>query len=289
METFKAIEGFAGYEISDLGRVRSNKRQQPRIMALQKSQVGERYYINLRTESTYRAQSIANLVANAFVPNPHGYDTIKFKDGDKANLKVQNLEWVEHLLCSECSARSVARGMCIDHYQIWYKKNYYKIATPKWIKDVVGYTAAHARVRALRGPVTNYKCDCGAQAKDYALQITAEDVYREIKGRNAGSIYSLNADDYKAMCKKCHIEYDRLNSNAYNERFADCIEYAMPASTQRSELDFQAITQRLIGGERLKDIATDLSVDQSHISRIALLTLGMTLRDYRKLHQQDVA
>jgi len=36
---------------------------------------------------------IHTLVATAFVPNPENYRYIRFKDGDKRNLKASNLEW----------------------------------------------------------------------------------------------------------------------------------------------------------------------------------------------------
>lgn len=36
---------------------------------------------------------IHRLVADAFIPNPHGFDEVNHLDGNKSNNSVSNLEW----------------------------------------------------------------------------------------------------------------------------------------------------------------------------------------------------
>lgn len=40
-----------------------------------------------------KSKSLAQMVAQAFVPNPHGYNMIYHKDGNKLNCRADNLEW----------------------------------------------------------------------------------------------------------------------------------------------------------------------------------------------------
>lgn len=40
-----------------------------------------------------KSKSLARLVAEAFVPNPNGYNIVYHKDGNKLNCRADNLEW----------------------------------------------------------------------------------------------------------------------------------------------------------------------------------------------------
>jgi hypothetical protein len=48
-----------------------------------------RFTINGKTYRKY----IHRMVAEAFIPNPHGYSEVNHIDGDKSNNHVSNLEW----------------------------------------------------------------------------------------------------------------------------------------------------------------------------------------------------
>ena len=75
-------------------------------------------------------------------------------------------------------------------------------------KAVVGYDAAHERVRAAKGNARLYECPCGNQAAHWALVHEATETrVQEINGY--ALVYSLNVDEYQALCVRCHHFYDR--------------------------------------------------------------------------------
>lgn len=96
-EIWKAIEGYCGkYEVSNLGRVRSCFNGIQREL---KQMVNAGRYNGYPMVTLYakpncgKKVKVHRLVAEAFIPNPNGYDTINHKDENRANNSVDNLEW----------------------------------------------------------------------------------------------------------------------------------------------------------------------------------------------------
>lgn len=90
-----------GYEVSNLGRVRSLTREvnhwrggkslrKGRVLVLQKGQ----HYLHVSLNSRSRVYNVHRLVAEAFIPNPENKKQVNHKDGKKHNNVVTNLEWV---------------------------------------------------------------------------------------------------------------------------------------------------------------------------------------------------
>jgi len=98
-EKWKTIEKTNGlYEISNLGRVKSNWAKTERIMEIQTNNYGDSFVLLTEKEEKNYAFSgilIGKEVAKAFVPNPNGYKYIRFKDGNKKNCRADNIEWCE--------------------------------------------------------------------------------------------------------------------------------------------------------------------------------------------------
>jgi len=107
METWKDIEGLeSSYQVSNLGRVRSLNRyiehgrpQDRPTLRFCKGRIlkptGTRYAsVTLYKNRTAFTRRIHRLVASAFLtPPPTEYIHVNHKDGDKANNRVDNLEW----------------------------------------------------------------------------------------------------------------------------------------------------------------------------------------------------
>lgn len=78
-----------------------------------------------------------------------------------------------------------------------------------------GYEAAHAAVRRLRGPASEYRCECDRRpALDWAYDHADPSAQRDTAGR----VYSLDPARYRPLCRPCHLRFDQ--SPAYHQTLA---------------------------------------------------------------------
>ena len=87
-EQWKDIDGFEGYEVSSFGIVRV-KASGMVVEPFRASGKGNNLYVYLRRRGEHKAQSVPRLVAYAFVPNPSGAKTLRFIDGDCAEVRAE--------------------------------------------------------------------------------------------------------------------------------------------------------------------------------------------------------
>jgi uncharacterized protein YjiK len=95
-EEWRDIHGFPFYSVSSRGRVKSLKRNreaQLKIVAvLNKFKLPTSFHVFLYN-NTLCAKNVRFLVAEAFLPNPHGYKFVLNINGNKADNRVSNLQW----------------------------------------------------------------------------------------------------------------------------------------------------------------------------------------------------
>lgn len=116
-EHFVDIEDFEGlYQTSDEGRVKSlardivykdgRIRHQEEKLLKPITDSGGYLYVQLYKDGKRENKKIHQLVAIAFIPNPDGLPQVNHKDEDKANNRVDNLEWCTHEYNSNYGTRN---------------------------------------------------------------------------------------------------------------------------------------------------------------------------------------
>ena len=101
-EIWKAIKGYDGYEVSNMGRVISKKRTRPdeasgdapiRILKIQYDNKGRAQVQIMGNDGKMHCKRVARMVAEAFLPNDKNYTHVECLDGDNRNCHVENLCW----------------------------------------------------------------------------------------------------------------------------------------------------------------------------------------------------
>ena len=109
IEIWKDIKGYEGlYQVSNFGNVKSLERYKKNHSKLQKvnekilkatiNKTNGYVYVMLMKNASEKNTRVHKLVAEAFLPNEDNKPQINHIDGNKANNKVDNLEWCT---CSE--------------------------------------------------------------------------------------------------------------------------------------------------------------------------------------------
>lgn len=110
IEIWKAIKGYEGYyEVSNLGRIKSvervvistskygkqyNKHVKEKMLNPRKT--GKDYLkVDLSKNGITEPKLMHQLVAEAFVPNTHGYTVVHHKNHDQKDNRAENLEWID--------------------------------------------------------------------------------------------------------------------------------------------------------------------------------------------------
>lgn len=82
------------------------------------------------------------------------------------------------------------------------------------LSDTADYSAAHTRVRNLRGSAADFRCvDCGRQAYHWSYDHADPDERTSRAERTVGVAFSLNPCHYQPRCVPCHKTFDlgRIN------------------------------------------------------------------------------
>lgn len=90
-EVWMDIKGYPNYQISNMGRVWSKKRQI--YLKHNKNQKGYHTVCLYAINGKVKREQVSRLVALHFIPNPNNYPCVNHKDENKDNNKENNLEW----------------------------------------------------------------------------------------------------------------------------------------------------------------------------------------------------
>ena len=108
-EEWREIAGFPGYYISNIGRVKSYRLHkvgqihgcdrvgnEGRIMSTVSDDGNGYLKVMLRKSGKSYCRKIHRLVAEAFVPNPDGLNSVNHINNNKKDNRAENLEWMDH-------------------------------------------------------------------------------------------------------------------------------------------------------------------------------------------------
>ena len=112
-EEWKDIDGYDGvYQVSNCGRTRSFKWNKYRI--LKKTCDTKGYIINgFYLSGKRKIFRVHRLVGMSFIPNPKNYETINHLNLNKADNRVENLEWCSHMQNVQHAIMSGVHPVCI--------------------------------------------------------------------------------------------------------------------------------------------------------------------------------
>lgn len=90
-EIWKDVDGFDGvYQVSNTGMVKNTHRD--KLLKLETTKLGYKR-VTLQHKPLHNHVFVHQLVAKAFIPNPHHLPFINHKDENPSNNNVDNLEW----------------------------------------------------------------------------------------------------------------------------------------------------------------------------------------------------
>lgn len=96
MEEWRDIKNYEGYQVSNLGRVRSlNYNHTGEIHIIKPFKI-EYLGLNLWKNKKRKYYLVHRLVAEAFIPNPDNLPCVNHIDECKTNNRVENLEWCSY-------------------------------------------------------------------------------------------------------------------------------------------------------------------------------------------------
>ena len=93
-EILRPLKEYPGYYVTNYGNVFSKIPGKKNFRLLKPIYRGSQYLAHIHLDDLDVHIGIQRLVAKAFIENPNNYPFVKHKDGNTANNKVSNLEWV---------------------------------------------------------------------------------------------------------------------------------------------------------------------------------------------------
>ena len=95
MEIWKDVVGYEGlYQVSNLGRVRTFHYGAPRIRVQFLHPKYNYWALICKRNGVKKTIKVHRMVAQAFIPNPDNKPQVNHLDCDRANNRLENLEWV---------------------------------------------------------------------------------------------------------------------------------------------------------------------------------------------------
>lgn len=121
---WRTVVEYDRYEVNELGQIRHKDRK--KILTPRANRSGY-MYVNFNIGGHRTNFAVHRIVANAFIPNPNNYPEVNHKNLNKADNRVENLEWVnstENKIHSYNSETRKSNGKEVEQYDL--NNNYIK-------------------------------------------------------------------------------------------------------------------------------------------------------------------
>ncbi|WP_368900682.1 NUMOD4 domain-containing protein [Oceanobacillus oncorhynchi] len=114
LEIWKDINEFPGYQVSNLGRVRTMMRQSDNKPIVLSQKLSKHGYprVRLSISNKRKPVTVHKLVATAFLQKPSYAECINHLNGDKTDNRVENLEWTTY---QNNNVHAIKKGLRIDN------------------------------------------------------------------------------------------------------------------------------------------------------------------------------
>ncbi|MFC5216181.1 hypothetical protein [Streptomyces coerulescens] len=116
----------------------------------------------------------------------------------------------------ECACGGVAKVLHIKNVRTGLTQN---CAERDWHADPragrfkgehAAYATVHHWVARVKGSASSHSCHgCGAPAEQWAYMHGTADVKADAEGKDAGSPFAPDVEQYEPMCRRCHKAWDR--------------------------------------------------------------------------------
>ena len=146
MEEWRPIENHDGYEVSNLGNVRS-----PRKVLKPSLNLGGYEFLSLGSNAKHIL--VSRLVAKAFIPNPDGKPEVDHIDRNRANNVVSNLRWATR--CEQNLNMTTKRGATGERHIIGRRSGYSVRVKRNSKTTYVGHYSSLAAAVAARDEFLN--------------------------------------------------------------------------------------------------------------------------------------
>lgn len=144
-EEWKQVPGYPDYDVSNTGKIYSKRKQ--KIMSPKTDRYGYKCLALIDRDKIKKYFTAHRLVANTFIPNPKNKPQVNHINFDRADNRVENLEWstakenIHHTHNHNRNAdiKGEKNPMAKQHpYEVWLIKYAYECVSSYKLSKILG-------------------------------------------------------------------------------------------------------------------------------------------------------